>query len=300
MRRKQQQFQIQNFWSLKPLIYRSNQALLRGLNWLKRCKSVLNLELVRKQPFNKVEEILQDIPTWIFVSAFVFGFAGLALLVAKDLDLKSPRDVARELFQNAESIAVIAAVSLYFKEIPDRKARKHYEAWQVIDNAAAAKTATSYARKQALEDLVRDGVPLVGIDIPGSDLIRANLKNAILGSADLRGADLRRADLSGSILQGAELESTNLIGTNLSGADLSAANLSEAILIGVKFSGVNLLATNLSKADLSGANLSEVIKFSPDPIQQIKSAKNWRNADYAPEIKKLLGISEVNPHSTMK
>jgi hypothetical protein len=32
---------------VKPLIYRSNQALLRGLNWLERRKSVLNLELLR-------------------------------------------------------------------------------------------------------------------------------------------------------------------------------------------------------------------------------------------------------------
>lgn len=91
-----------------------------------------------KKPFNKVEEILQDIPTWRFVGAFVFGFACLALWVAKDIDLKSPRDVARELFQNSESIAIVAAVVLYFKEIPDRKTQKHYDAWQVIDNAAVA------------------------------------------------------------------------------------------------------------------------------------------------------------------
>ena len=27
---------------------------------------------------------------------------------------------------------------IYLKEAPDRKAQKHYEAWQVIDRAAAA------------------------------------------------------------------------------------------------------------------------------------------------------------------
>jgi hypothetical protein len=96
---------------------------------LHKCIDCYNIILNSEEP---------DIPTWRFVGAFVFGFACLALWVAKDIDLKSPRDVARELFQNAESIAIVAAVVLYFKEIPDRKTQKHYDAWQVIDNAAVA------------------------------------------------------------------------------------------------------------------------------------------------------------------
>lgn len=55
-----------------------------------------------------------------------------------------------------EAIAVI----LYIKGAPDRKTQKHYEAWRVIDTAAAANVATSYARYQALQYLHRDGVPL--------------------------------------------------------------------------------------------------------------------------------------------
>ncbi|WP_404790574.1 pentapeptide repeat-containing protein [Altericista sp. CCNU0014] len=256
----------------------------------------------RKQPFNKIEKLLLSIPTWIFVSAVVGLIVCLSLFVHEDNNHKSKCNTSGLLFeynklvcdgasillQSAESFAVVAAVSLYFKEIPDRKARKHYEAWQVIDNAA--NVPTSYARKQALEDLCKDGVPLVGINISGSDLIRANLKNAILGSANLSGSDLRWADLSGSILQGADLSSANLIGANLIGADLSAADLSNANLTRVEFRGVNLFATTLSEADILGANLSGVIEFLPDPIQQIKSAKNWRSADYNPEIKKILGL----------
>jgi hypothetical protein len=42
-----QQFQIQNFRSMKPLIYRSNQAPLRELDRLKQRKTVLNLELLQ-------------------------------------------------------------------------------------------------------------------------------------------------------------------------------------------------------------------------------------------------------------
>jgi hypothetical protein len=54
-------------------------------------------------------------------------------------------------------------------EAPDRKKRKHYEAWQVIDNAAAATVPTSYARVNALQDLNNDGVTLQGLDVPGAD-----------------------------------------------------------------------------------------------------------------------------------
>jgi BTB/POZ domain-containing protein KCTD9 len=291
---------------LLPILHIANNLDL----WRK--PSCLTYLMRRKQPFNKVEKLLLSFPTWIFVSAAVVLIGCLSLWVHEDNTSKSKCntsgflfeynelvcDGASVLLQSAESIAIVAAVILYFKEIPDRKARKHYEAWQVIDNAA--NVPTSYARKQALEDLCKDGVPLVGINISGSDLTRAKLKNAILGSANLSGADLRWADLRGSILEGADLSEAKLIGAKLIGANLIGTNLSGAKLIGANLSGVNLLATNLNKADLSGANLSEVIEFSLDPIPQIKSADNWRKADYAPEIKKLLGISEVNPHSTMK
>jgi hypothetical protein len=53
-----QQFQIQNFRSLKPLIYRSNQAPLRGLDRLKRRKSILNLELLNVTEAFEMQKIL--------------------------------------------------------------------------------------------------------------------------------------------------------------------------------------------------------------------------------------------------
>ena len=258
--------------------------------------------MTQNKTFNKLERLLLSIPTWIFVSAAVGLIGCLSLWVHEDNNHESTCnksgfllehtklvcDGASVLLQNAESLAVVAGVILFFKEIPDRKTEKHYKAWQVIDNAA--NVPTSYARKQALEDLCKDGVPLVGINISGSDLIRANLRSAILGSANLSGADLKWANFSGAIFIGADLSGTNLIGATLIGADLSAANLSNANLTGVEFRGVNLFATNLSEADILGANLRGVIKFSPDQIQQIKSAKNWRSADYDPEIKNLLGL----------
>jgi BTB/POZ domain-containing protein KCTD9 len=245
----------------------------------------------RRKPFNKIEEDLLTIPTWRFVSEWVVLLALLALLVAKDIDFTSPREVVRVLFQNAEAIAIVAAVILYFKEIPDRKAQKHYEAWQVIDNAAAANVPTSYARKQALEDLSRSGVSLAGIDVPRANLSRADLNGADLSRADLNGADLSRADLNGANLSKADLNRANLSlanlnlanlmwvnlwwanlsgaelnranlrwaklsGANLSRAKLSGANLSRAKLSGANLSGANLSGANLSRAKLSGANLS--------------------------------------------
>ncbi len=48
------------------------------------------------------------------------------------------------MVRNLEAIAIVAAVVLYYKESPDRKDQRHYEAWQVIDKAARVET--SYAR----------------------------------------------------------------------------------------------------------------------------------------------------------
>jgi BTB/POZ domain-containing protein KCTD9 len=224
----------------------------------------------RKKAFNK---ILQDIPTWIFVSLFVFGFAGLALWVAKDIDLKSPRDVVRVLFQNAESIAIVAAVVLYFKEIPDRKAEKHYKAWQVIDNAVVATQVsgvvfTSYALKKALEDLCKDGVSLSNIDVPRADLSNINLS----------GADLRHANLSGANLHEANLRGANLVQTKLDGATLVWADLS----------GAQFNLTDLSDANLNMANLSGVKCINM--ISSIKRAKYWEYATYDPEFREKLGL----------
>jgi BTB/POZ domain-containing protein KCTD9 len=236
--------------------------------------SLQNSLMNRKKAFNKCEKILQDIPTWIFVSLFVFGFAVLALWVAKDIDLKSPRDLVRAMFQNAESIAIVAAVVQYFKEIPDRKAEKHYKAWQVIDNAVVAtqvsgRVFTSYALKKALEDLCKDGVSLSNIDVPRADLSNINLS----------GADLRDANLSGANLNKANLRSVNLVQTKLDGATLVGADLS----------GAQFNLTDLSDANLNMANLSGV-KLNISMISSIKGAKYWEHATYDPELREKLGL----------
>jgi BTB/POZ domain-containing protein KCTD9 len=267
----------------------------------------------------------------IFAISVVVFLAFLTIWFDKNTSLKSsPHDIASLLFLNAESISITTLAILYLKEIPDRKAQKHYEAWQVIDNAAAANVSTSYARKKALEDLSKDGIPLNSLNVPGADLTGiilsdadlsdanlsdvnlrnadlsgANLKNADLSGANLSGANLRNADLSGANLKNADLiytkliytklgnadlRNANLVGTNLRNADLSGAKLIDAKLIDADLSDTNLSDTNLSGADLSGANLTAISKFLPE---QIKLSKNWGSATYH---NKRLDDPEVSKH----
>jgi uncharacterized protein YjbI with pentapeptide repeats len=213
-----------------------------------------------RQPFNCVERWLLKIPTWLFVGLAALGIAGLAILFEEGVDWDTPLKWPAVIFDAAESIAIVSAIILYFKETPDRKEQKHYEGWQVIDNAAAANVETSYARKKALEDLSRDGVSLRGIDVPRSDLEFANLSGADLRRADLEGvklgdADLRRADLWRANLRFADLGFAKLMDAQFEDADLSAANLRNARFEGADLSGANLRHANLEFANLSGADL---------------------------------------------
>jgi BTB/POZ domain-containing protein KCTD9 len=237
----------------------------------------------RPKPFNRIEKILLTIPTWLFVSLAVVLIGGLTLWVHEDNNAPSTCKASKffdqytvsvcdglsVLVQSAESIAILAAVILYFKEIPDRKAQKHYEAWQVIDNAAAgANERFSYARKQALEDLARDGVSLALID--------------------LSGANLSGIQLNGAILSQANLEGVNLSVSNFKGTYFRRANLCEANLRRSEFTGADFYEANLSSAELEGANLCGIKNFTPE---QIKSARNWETATYDPEVRKQLGLS---------
>ena len=203
----------------------------------------------------RLERGLQRIPTWLTVLVSVLCLAAFALWMQEDVTVEHPadllrREVLRIFFENAESFAIVAAVILYFKSAPDRKAQKHYEAWRIIDNAAANRLYTSYARYRALEDLHQDDVPLRSLEAPGANLSEIRLPHAHLAEANLQNADLRRADLhkanlTGAQLQHADLRGANLKGTNLQGANLQGANLQDA----------TLTAANLQDADLRGASL---------------------------------------------
>jgi len=243
-----------------------------------------SLKLVRQ-----LERVAQYTPTWLAVLVSVVCLATIAIWVQEDVIIHSPfdlfrRDALKIFFENAESFAIVAAVILYFKSAPDRKARKHYEAWSIIDNAAAAKVATSYARFQALQDLHQDGVPLRGLEAAGANLSRIHLPEAFLMESNLRGADLReaylpRANLSKASLQGANLEKANLKGVDLQGADLQGANLIHADLTGADLRGANLIGASLRgaelwKAQFFGANLKDAdLKWAELQGRELHGAK---------------------------
>jgi hypothetical protein len=220
----------------------------------------------------KMEKWIQNIPTWLAVLVSVLILATIAVWVHEDVSVKSPadllkRDTIKIFFENAESFAIVAAVILYFKGAPDRKAQKHFEAWRIIDNATANKLSTSYARIRALEDLHKDGVPLRSLEAPKANLVKiylpqAHLAEANLEEADLREANLSSADLSEAILYGANLQKANLRGVNLRGANLQQANLRDADLTGANLqdadlTGANLRGAELWKAKFLGANLED-------------------------------------------
>lgn len=216
-----------------------------------------------------LERAVQYVPTWLAVLVSVLCLAAIAIWVQEDVVIHSPldlikRDALKIFFENAESFAIVAAVILYFKSAPDRKAQKHYEAWRIIDNAAAAKVATSYARFQALQDLHQDGVPLRGLEAPGANLTHIHLPEAFLMEANLPGADLRETGLQRVNLNRANLQGANLEKANLKGADLRGANLREANLTHSDLSGADLRGANLRGAVLRGAELWRAQFFGAD------------------------------------
>ncbi|MBE9181181.1 pentapeptide repeat-containing protein [Oculatella sp. LEGE 06141] len=280
----------------------------------------------RKEAVNKLERLVRKVPTWLFITGAVVVLSFIALWL-EGAEIQSFRDAVKVLFENAESIAIVTAVIFFFKEAPNRKAQKHYEAWQVIDHAAAAHVPTSYARIQALQDLIEDGVSLRGVNLPGAHLQEINLKGAVLISADLRSANLNGAILRGANLSGATLSSATLIdadlrGANLSiadlrgavlgianlrdadlhGADLQGANLDDADLRDAKLRSVNFNNADLRDADLRGADLHDAdfhdanlcmadLRKAKNLIPvQVKSAQNWDKAIYDKAFRSHVGI----------
>ena len=222
----------------------------------------------------------------------------------------------------AGRLTVLVAVIFYIKGCPERKMQsanlrmqvkhlesqlenqlksQHYQAWQVI-NAAQGKPGGG-GRKDALEDLHKDGISLIGVDISQAYLPHLELENVNLSNANLSKANLFYATLTNAVLQDANLFDTNLDGAdlrhaklyraklikanlcntklmeaNLFNADVSEAKLISADLSGADLSGANLILANLSRAnltevDFSRADLSGVDLWKSD----LRSIKNWRD-----------------------
>ncbi|MUH00915.1 pentapeptide repeat-containing protein [Scytonema sp. UIC 10036] len=205
---------------------------------------------------------------------------------------------------NIEGFSILTVAILYILESRERRENRIYEAWQVVDNAAAAKVSTSYARIRALEDLNKYRVSLKGIDAPGANFSEINLRNADLKEVDFNESIFSNADLSNADLNGANLFDANLISANLSSANLFFANLSEANLSGANLNGAILFFADLNSADLSNANLiganlnssilNNAILFSADLRNAQLWSANLSNADLSDANLSGANLKEAN------
>lgn len=176
-----------------------------------------------------------------------------------------------EVLEYLGRLSVVVAVIFYFSEAGDRQEQKHYQAWQVINTAQGK--GGSGGRIEALEELNRDGVPLVGVDAQGAflagvQLDRAPLARANFSSSDLRGCHFRGADLNfgtlaGANFRGCDLENANLENAALSDADLTGADLGRARLAGATLTNADLTGCDLRGLDWQGiANIKNANVFN--------------------------------------
>ena len=205
------------------------------------------------------------------LSAIVISFCLISNRLA-DPRPETTIGTLRQLFEDAESIAISSAAAIFFLESPDRKKKEQYEAWQLI-NSAQGQTGSG-GRIQALEDLNEGRVDLEGLAIPKADLSGIDLNRGKLRRANCEETQLDRANLSGASLSGANLSSANLFSANLCRANLFSANLLDANLFGANLFGANLIDANLRNADLSNANLRNA-----ELVGVNLSNANLRNAD---------------------
>ena len=104
----------------------------------------------------------------------------------------------------------------------------------------------SGGRIEALEELNRDRIPLVGVNAAGAFLQGVRLRNGKLLRCNFEACDLRNSDLSAADMQYADLKSANFRDANLSDANLENADLRD---------------TDLYHANLRNAkNLADTVK----------------------------------------
>jgi len=182
-----------------------------------------------------------------------------------------------EVLEYLGSLSILVGVIFYFSESGDRVKQRHYQAWQVINTAQGK--GGSGGRIEALQELDRDGVPLVGVDVSGAFLQGIRLPRARLLRADLNAVDARNSDFQAADFTNANLHAGNFRESNLSGANLQDADLSEADFCSANLNEVVLDGATLDAADLGNSDFGKV------KWQKIKSLKgaNIRHVRNAPE-----------------
>ena len=158
-----------------------------------------------------------------------------------------------EVLEYIGTLSILIAVISYFAESDLRTQQRHYQAWQVINTAQGK--GGSGGRIEALEQLNRDRVPLVGVDVSDAFLQRVELGGANLDRANFSSADLRDASFADAQLEFANLASGNFRNCSFRSADLRDATLQDADLQGANLSNADLARADLSKADLRLSDL---------------------------------------------
>lgn len=154
-------------------------------------------------------------------------------------------------------------------DLEDRKAQRVAQAWAL----ATRNSPGNAGKKPALEFLVNQGIPLVGIDMSSdknggstflhgvklhsADLSNSKFNGALLGSAEFVGAKLDFSDFSGVNMIDARLTDSSLLHVNLSGSTLLNSDFSGAVLRGVNFDRANLTDSVLDRADVTYATFKK-------------------------------------------
>jgi hypothetical protein len=175
----------------------------------------------------------QTFTSWISLFANLIKIAEVLVVLWGARQLWLGRGERRRAEEEAAALAQKAA---------------NYQAWQVVNTAQGK--GGSGGRIDALQDLVRNGVSLAGVQLDGAWLERLKIG----------GADLRRASLRGANLRGADLSRANLERADLSGADLTGARLSQALLKETVLTDSVVATADFSGADLAGARGWESMK----------------------------------------
>ena len=161
-----------------------------------------------------------------------------------------------EVLEYLGTLSILLGVILYFAESGDRQEQRHYQAWQVINTAQGK--GGSGGRREALQDLVADGVDLVGVDVSDAFLMGVRLTRANLARASLRGADLRMAVFDQADLKYADLSSANIRNGSMIKTELDYALFADSDLNGCNLTEAHCEDSDFSRADLRNCELKNL------------------------------------------
>ncbi|HME12047.1 MAG TPA: pentapeptide repeat-containing protein [Candidatus Acidoferrum sp.] len=154
------------------------------------------------------------------------------------------------------NLGVLVAVIFYFAEAGERRRQRHFQMWQVMNTAQGK--GGSGGRIEALEELNRDRVSLVGVDVSGAFLRGVKLPKAELLRANFSSVDARNGDFTEADFSFAEMQSGNFRNGKFARAILRDADCAEGDFSGADFSGADLTRADFSNADLHDADLLDV------------------------------------------